>query len=1539
MGITLRYWSLGWRRLRAVLVGVALLGMGLGVFLGGVGSAGAKAPRARRVVDRPASLPFSGRGGVASGASALRGSSLKVPGARRFAPVVRVGAQVASLRRADSDTFLAGDGRLLTKIYPFAVNYRTGSGVMAPIDSRLLAAGGGFAQAANDLGLRFPGAASGAVRASGRTGGVSVALLGGSGRGSVSGSVERFGSASSGVALSYSSLAWGAGWRASLSGVAAGRGLRWLVRGSRGMSVRLYRGGVEFLDRAGRRSWIFTAPTAQTAGSLASLRTRLSLRRTGQGEIVTETVPAARSVAAATPAGSVRADAVPGKPDSVVLSGLLVPGAYAALSGSEVTGDCYVDGQTSQNKTTSFCSGSVNYVGESDHTLLNFDVADNVPGHVQVLQSYVSMALASESTTTAEGIGVWQAAKPWTNQATWNDYDGTNPWAKAGGDTTGAMEDVETIGASSDVGASFYWDVDPSMQGWVDGNPPQNEGLLFEGTNPGSATNRLGFLTQTSSSDGPYLGVYYETRGGDYPGSHYDTQQLTDHSTAGVNVANGDLEVSNQDLHLTGINGLDVNIGRYYNSLSNDQDSLGLGWTMGTGADTYLVMPSDENDVIDYFDGTGSAQLFYKNPSGQWVTPPGVDATVSVNSDDTYDSTVFTLFFRHSGITETFTSATGLPKYARLSSVSNRDGRTITYSYNGSGQLASLVDSYGATTTFTYSSAGYVSKITDPTGRTYQYGQDSSGHLTTYTDPAGNITHYSYDSYGNLTKIVTGAGNVTTIAYDAGNTNRVTSITRLVHPTDMTGPTTGYQYAPAGATCTTAGPGWMQTTATNPRGYVTTFCTDDLSRLEQTIDANGNTRGTSYSTDGYVSQLMSGLNTPTAFTYSTDGDDNVTQIADGTGASPITTKLSYPPSGSGQGPNQYLPTGSTDPQTNQQTYGYDANGNVQTSTDQLPSQNTAKIAYDETPGETAGEYDGEVSSSTDADQHTTTYGYTNGNLTSITAPASSGLNLTTLSYDSANRVVTLSTVANGTGHEIDYTYDKFDRITQEIYKNASGATTETLTYTYDADGNLKTSTDSQGTTTYCYDGLNRLTGETFPNSSTDTYGYDPAGNLTTLTDAGGTVTYGYDPANQLNSITDPGATGATSLSYDADGNLTNTTYPSGASVVRGYNAEDQLMSVTDNYKTSTGAAANLAYGYTYSGDLQATSTSASSSTNTTYSYDQLNRLTEALVKPDQPRGGGGNQVEYVYTLDGAGNITALTQGQPNNPTTTSYTYNPANEIATGSGHSYTYDTDGNQTSNGNGLSAAYNPSQQTTSITSAGTATPYAYFGTGQDQIATEGSNALHDDTLGLASHQAGSSTVYFTRSISGEQIDERTSSGTYNYLYDGNGSVIGITNSQGQLVNQYSYDPYGNRTTTSATAPDYFGFQGGYLTPSGLYHFGARYYNPADERWTQEDPLRNIGSLTQSDRYAFAGDDPVSNSDPSGAFLEPILRKVAACGVLLALISCDGDENFKIGLGSDDPDVTSPITYLNDAASDAKALETDAGNLIDDGASLFGEL
>jgi RHS repeat-associated protein len=49
------------------------------------------------------------------------------------------------------------------------------------------------------------------------------------------------------------------------------------------------------------------------------------------------------------------------------------------------------------------------------------------------------------------------------------------------------------------------------------------------------------------------------------------------------------------------------------------------------------------------------------------------------------------------------------------------------------------------------------------------------------------------------------------------------------------------------------------------------------------------------------------------------------------------------------------------------------------------------------------------------------------------------------------------------------------------------------------------------------------------------------------------------------------------------------------------------------------------------------------------------------------------------------------------------------------------------------------------------------------------------------------------------------------------------------------------------------------------LYHFGARYYDPGTATWTQQDPINQIASLTEANRYTYTGGNPVDEGDPTG--------------------------------------------------------------------------
>jgi RHS repeat-associated protein len=145
---------------------------------------------------------------------------------------------------------------------------------------------------------------------------------------------------------------------------------------------------------------------------------------------------------------------------------------------------------------------------------------------------------------------------------------------------------------------------------------------------------------------------------------------------------------------------------------------------------------------------------------------------------------------------------------------------------------------------------------------------------------------------------------------------------------------------------------------------------------------------------------------------------------------------------------------------------------------------------------------------------------------------------------------------------------------------------------------------------------------------------------------------------------------------------------------------------------------------------------------------------------------------------------------------------------------------------------------------------------------------------LGLSARTDTSGTTHFVRCSCGLLNDERTPDGKkYYYLFDGLGSIVGLSNSSGTEVNSYDYDPYGQvfNQTEQSGLNNPWKFAGGYLDSnaslgSNLYKFGTRYYDPSIGRWTQQDPVGgSLGDLNAANRYTYAGDDPVNAVDPSG--------------------------------------------------------------------------
>jgi RHS repeat-associated protein len=501
------------------------------------------------------------------------------------------------------------------------------------------------------------------------------------------------------------------------------------------------------------------------------------------------------------------------------------------------------------------------------------------------------------------------------------------------------------------------------------------------------------------------------------------------------------------------------------------------------------------------------------------------------------------------------------------------------------------------------------------------------------------------------------------------------------------------------------------------------------------------------------------------------------------------------------------------------------------------------------------------------------YGYdAQGNhLTSVDYPGPLGT--VTLSYDTLSR---LRTVTDGKSQTTTYSYDPLDRVTQIAYQDG-----QTITNTYDDNGNLLTTADNTGTTTYTYDKLNRLEQEVLPGPKTLTYGYDASSNLISLTDQGGTVTYVHNEVDLLSSLTAP-VSGQTTFAYepDFDHRRTQINYPNGVTQYLRYDDSNRLRE-TEGKKPAGPTLTKFSYSFLDGQDTALRQWVDDKDLNrTSYTYDTLSRLTRAERKTSA----GSFLDGWGYAYDKNSNRcamkvqTALGQALPicagpSDPNITYYTHNASDQLTSAGSATYSYDLNGNELSaSGIRSGAVYNAKDQLTSLTPEGQlAVPMSYSGAGQFERVTRGSTSFTTGALGLGREQTGSATTDYTRDDEGLLLALRTgptSTSTYYPLFDGLGSVVAVTDSNGDLAASYRYEPFGKRISCQGSGCSlqnpyqWLGGLGVYLDEAtGLYKMGTRYYDPALGRFTQVDPVAG-GSANQ---YDYASQDPINRIDPAG--------------------------------------------------------------------------
>lgn len=469
----------------------------------------------------------------------------------------------------------------------------------------------------------------------------------------------------------------------------------------------------------------------------------------------------------------------------------------------------------------------------------------------------------------------------------------------------------------------------------------------------------------------------------------------------------------------------------------------------------------------------------------------------------------------------------------------------------------------------------------------------------------------------------------------------------------------------------------------------------------------------------------------------------------------------------------------------------------------------------------------------------------------------------TYTYSANGKIKTLADARNNL---TTYIYDGFDRLSQTQYPSSTAAgTSNAADYEqlgYDAQGNvtgrrLRGSALPAGSydIIYGYDVLNRMSSKTLPSPEhAVTYAYDNLGHAKTITGAT-TLTYGWDALGRETS--EAQAYGSVAYQYDLANRRTRLTWQDGTYLTYDYDSADEMADIKENGGTVLAS-------FTYDDLGERKGRTLANGTSRTYGYDPISRLTSLALA-----GGTNANTATFSNYSPASEVGAQANSNDAFAWTQSanvnraYTVNGLNQFATIAGAAQVYDGRGNLTSSG-GVTYAYTAENRLKSV-SGGYTISYDPIGRLQEYDVPTATRFVFD--RGQISEEVNASGTVLRRYAFGPGGDEPIvwyeGSGTATKRYidqDERGSVTRITNQDGTTLAINTYDEFG---IPGSSNQGRFGYTGqAWLSEVGLAYYKARVYSPTLGRFLQADP---IGYGDGTNRYNYAHSNPIGQTDADG--------------------------------------------------------------------------
>jgi RHS repeat-associated protein len=460
------------------------------------------------------------------------------------------------------------------------------------------------------------------------------------------------------------------------------------------------------------------------------------------------------------------------------------------------------------------------------------------------------------------------------------------------------------------------------------------------------------------------------------------------------------------------------------------------------------------------------------------------------------------------------------------------------------------------------------------------------------------------------------------------------------------------------------------------------------------------------------------------------------------------------------------------------------------------------------------------------------------------------------------------------GRAIHYSIDNLNRVTAEEWINSPNS--QKFIYSYDKNSNLVSADDGKIKYEYSYEERDLV--EKFDRLSAGqptvsfAYRYDNVGNLTeTKETVGGTLTattsYKYDDLRYYNTQIFQSGIGLSDkrvdFVYAADSGLMQEVdrYLGNQLIVKTVNSYDEFGRLTGIvHENNTGVISTHGY-----------------------DYDDLNRLT-AESRDGVSRSFAYDKIDEVKSVSGS-NTESYTYDKNGNRLNAGYQHTDQNRLTTDGVYSYDYDNEGNRTkrteiATGKVDEYTWDYRNRLTGVVNKnvyGVVTQTVSYEYDVNDLRVsknvDGSVEkyfLDGDNIAFVTDGAGKQTFHYLYGMEADQVLAQDSeTGMVWSLADRLGSIDVLVNEHGLIVDQRTYDSFGNTLSQlDPTVKFRFGYTGRESDPeTGLYYYRARYFDANVGRFISTDPIGFEAG--DSNLYRYVNNSSTLATDPTGEFAE----------------------------------------------------------------------